>query len=321
MEKQLDTATPHDGNWHILVIGFPSITKPLVLASGISLRPLAQPLSIFDLAASGAAGFDTWAVLVPVAAACTCEIETARDANTTPGYDTLNRAWLVSALLVLRGFTRHLCVACSAYSWNLVAGHQSRTAPIFHQQLAVEGVENAVFKSKRDLPRFHGKLLDFHLSMISISAARADEITELDATWVRDRFDTFNRLAADNEPFRFALQSSIDWRYAKDARSAVARLWSGIEAIFGINSELVYRISLLSASLLASRGHERKEKFNEVKQLYGLRSKAVHGEAMTEAKLAQALNGSFRLLAELLLLSVERGHALSQDDFDRAVFD
>lgn len=321
METHTDKDAPHDGNWHILVIGFPPIAKPLALASGLSLRPLVEPLSVFDLAASGAAGFRTWAVLEPVAAACTCEIETARDADITPGYDTLNRAWLASALLVLRGFTRHLCVACSSYSWSEIAGHQKRTAPIFHQQLADEGPHNAVYSSKRQLPRFHGNLLDFHLSMIVNSASRTDEISETDAVWVRENFDTFNRLSANNEPFRFALESSIDWRYAKDARSAVARLWSGIEAIFGINSELVYRISLLSASLLVSRGQERKEKFNEVKHLYGLRSKAVHGEKMTEAKLAEALNGSFHLLADLLLLAVERGHALSQDDFDQAVFE
>ena len=321
METQPYKDAPHEGNWHLLVIGFPHVAKPLALASGISLRPLFEPLSLFDLAASGAAGFRTWAVLVPVAGACTCEIETAFDSDVTPGYDKLNRAWLASAMLVLRGFTRHLCVACSSYSWNDIAGHQKRTASVFHQQFTDEGPENAVYSSKRALPSFQGNLLDFHLKLIVNSASRTDEISETDAAWVYDNFDKFNRLAANNEPFQFALESCVDWRYAKDARSAVARLWSGIEAIFGISSELVYRISLLSASLLVSRGPERKEKFNEVKQLYGLRSKAVHGEKLTDAKLAEALNGSFLLLADLLMLAVERGHAFSQDDFDRAVFE
>ncbi len=321
MESQSDKDTSHDGNWHVLVIGFPPVAEPLTLAPGISLRPLSEPLSVFDLAAAGAAGFRGWAVLEPVAASCTCEIETVRDADVSPGYDTLNRTWLASALLVLRGFTNHLCVACSSYSWNEVAGHQKRTAPIFHQPLVDEGPHEAVYSSKRDLPKFHGDLLDFHLNIIVNTASRTDEISETDAVWIRKNFDTFDRLAANSEPFRFALESSIDWRYAKDARSAVARLWSGIEAIFGISSELVYRISLLSASLLVSRGTERKEKFHEVKQLYGLRSKAVHGAKMTDDKMADAVNGSFQLLADLLLLAVERGHSLSQDDFDIAVFE
>lgn len=321
MESQTDKDATLDGNWHVLVMGFPPVAKQLTLAPGISLRPIIEPLSVFDLAASGAAGFRTWAVLEPVAATCTCEIESACDSDVTPGYDTLNRAWLASAMLVLRGFTRHLCVACSSYSWNQIAGHQKRTASVFHQQLCDEGAHNAPHSSKRDLPKFQGNLLDFHLKIIVNSGSRTDEISETDAAWVYDKFGTFNRLAANSEPFRFALESSIDWRYAKDTRSAVARLWSGIEAIFGISSELVYRISLLSASLLESRGAARKERFNEIKQLYGLRSKAVHGEKLTDAKLAEALDGSFHLLANLLLLAVERGHAFSQDDFDRAVFE
>ena len=152
----------------------------------------------------------------------------------------------------------------------------------------------------------------------------ADELTGnlvyLKLPWIREHYDVFNDLAASSEPFKFALEAAIDWRFAKDARSAVARLWSGIEAIFGITSELVYRLSLLAASLLAERGDARKAKFEAVKKLYGLRSKTVHGEPLSEDKLASALNDSYHLLADLLILSIHRGHVLGQDDFDQAVF-
>ena len=205
-----------------------------------------------------------------------------KDAAILPGYGTLNRAWLASTLLVLRGFTRHLCVACSSYSWNIVAGHQERTSHVFQQQLREEGPDAAVYKSKRDLPRFQGNLLDFHLTLLTNKDARTDEVSLEDAGWIHQHFDVFNNLAAQSQPFRFALEAAIDWRFAKDARSAVARLWSGIEAIFGITSELVYRISLLSACLLAERGDTRKAKFEQVKKLYGLRSKVVHGEQLTD---------------------------------------
>jgi len=73
-----------------------------------------------------------------------------------PGYDTLHRAWLASGLLMLRGFVRHLCVACNSYSWNIIAGHQGRTAHVFQQQLQEEGPDAAVYKSKRDLPTLGG---------------------------------------------------------------------------------------------------------------------------------------------------------------------
>jgi len=307
-------------NWYVLVAGLGHLSVARPLAPGVTLRPLPQRLTVFDLAAAGAAGFREWAVLEPFAPVCTCEIETARDSSTLPGYDTLNRAWLVSALLVLRGFTQHLSIACSAYSWNEIAGHQERTSGAFKEQLQEEGVEAAVHRSSRKLPRFSGNTLDFHLKMLIDDQARDDEVGEDDARWVSTHFPTFNRLASDSASFRLALEAAVDWRYAKEPRSAVARLWSGIEAMFGISSELMYRIALISASLLEPRGDTRRSRFTEIKRLYNLRSKAVHGEALSEEKLSFAMNTSFRLLRDIMLLTIERGHVLTQADFDDAVF-
>lgn len=320
MSNQSPPPQAYDGNWYVLIAGLSRPTTVLTLAPGVSLRALEQPLTVFDLASAGAVGFRGWAVLEPVAPGCCSEIESAKDAAILPGYDTLNRAWLASALLVLRGFTRHLCVACSSYSWNIVAGHQERTSHVFQKQLREEGPEAAVHKSKRELATFQGNLLDFHLTLLINKDARTGEVTAEDAVWIHDHFDVFNDLAAKSQSFRFALEAAIDWRYAKDARSAVARLWSGIEAIFGITSELVYRISLLSACLLAEHGESRKAKFEEVKKLYGLRSKVVHGEQLPDDKVASALNDSYHLLADLLLLSINKGRVLGQEDFDQAVF-
>lgn len=294
-----------NSNWHVLVAGLRCVPNAVKLAPGVTLQPLSEPISVFDLAAAGAAGFKSWALLEPVASACTCEIASSPIEGSRPGYDTLNRAWLASSLLVLRGFTKHLALACSSYSWNQIAGHQRRTSN----------------NSNGDLPQFVGHILDFHLNVVVNSDARTDYVSPDDIQWISGRFDSFNDMASNSDSFRFALESSIDWRFTKDCRSAIARLWSGIEAIFGISSELVYRISLLSASLLAPRGARRREKFQEVKKLYGLRSKAVHGAKLSDENMAVALNGSFRLLADLLLLAIERGQALTQDDFDNAVFD
>src|SRR4051794_14143206 len=95
-----------DGNWYVLLAGLARFETSLILAPGLGLRPLESSLSVFDLAAAGAVGFRGWAALEQFAPSCTAEIESAKDANTTPGYDTLNRAWLATGLLVLRGFTR-----------------------------------------------------------------------------------------------------------------------------------------------------------------------------------------------------------------------
>lgn len=145
-------------------------------------------------------------------------------------------------------------------------------------------------------------------------------MSDEDAAWIFKHFEVFNKLASQSHSFRFALEAAMDWRFATEPRSAISRLWSGIEAVFGITSELVYRISLLSACLLAERGDERLKKFQNVKTLYGLRSKVVHGEQLSGEKMTSALNDSYHLLADLLILTISTGHVLDQSDFDTAVF-
>ena len=309
-----------DGNWYVLAAGLPSPTKPLVLAPGLSVRPLSSELTVFDLAAAGGVGFREWATLEPFVTECTCEIESAEDSDTSPGDDTLNRAWLASALLVLRGFSQHVCLACSSYSWSTIAGHQARTSDVFRQQLIREGVEAAVYRSERHLPPFHGNLLDHHLQTLSVGGSRQDPVNEADAEWCQTHFATFNTLAAESDRFRFALEGAMDWRYAIDLRSAIARIWSAIEGIFGSDAGSSYRMSLFAASLLEPRGEARKTRFASVGGLYRVRSKAVHGEHILEDNLKRATRESISLLQELILLTIEKGHVLGRDDFDAAVF-
>ena len=98
-----------------------------------------------------------------------------------------------------------------------------------------------------------------------------------DAAWIAKHFETFNRLASKSEPFRLALEAAIDWRFAKEPRVAVGRLWSGIEAVFGITSELVYRISILTSC--SSRSKEGT--FSE-RTISTMRSLAERGTSCTE---------------------------------------
>jgi hypothetical protein len=134
------------------------------------------------------------------------------------------------------------------------------------------------------------------------------------ATWVKERFESFNSLAAESKAFRYALESAVDWRYATDKRAAIARLWGGIESVFGIKSELVYRLSLHVASLLAEPGPTRIDRFREIKKLYGVRSKAVHGERLDDGKVQAALDQSHEVLRDLLVYCAELGRVPTEAD-------
>lgn len=303
-----------DGAWYVLIAGMPPVEPPLQLAEGVTLRPLGDRLSIFDLAAVGAVGFREWAVLEPVAGGCCNEVVTARSAARKPGYDALNRAWLASALLALNGYTQFISVACSAYSWRKVAGHQRRASDLGERSTTESRADPRDDQPVSRLPEFSGGLLDYRLRLIQVADSRLGPPTEEDAVWVYDHFEDFNRLAAEDEAFRFALEAALDWRYATDARAAVARIWAGLEGLFGIKSELVFRFSSIAASLLEPRGRGRVSRFGSIKGLYAARSKIVHGSNADEEYIQRALDGSYTLLRELLLVVIERGKTLSRDE-------
>jgi hypothetical protein len=303
--------------WHVLVCGLSLAGESFDLGSSLTLRRLVHPLSVFDLAAAGAAGFRQWAVLEPLASAATCEIVSPVQSAQAPGYDALNMGWLVSSLLVMRGFAHHLCPAVSGYSWNLVAGHQRQTSSSFREQLADEGVDKAVFESHRALPPFKGGLLDFHLSLLVTGDEREPTLDAAESEWIATHLSQFNQLASGDERFRFALEASIDWRYSKDTRAAIARLWAGIESLFGLSAELVYRIALFGSIGLAPRGEARLQAFRRIKGAYAIRSKAVHGEALAAEKLASGMSEAYEILRLLLLHCVIRGSVPNEEDLYR----
>jgi len=304
-------------SWNVLVCGLPLAGDTFDLGSSLVLRRLNTSLSVFDLAACGAVGFREWATLEPLAGSATAEIASPVGAATVPGYDALNKCWLISSLLVIRGFARHICPAVSSYSWNFIAGHQKSASPMFRQQLAEEGLKKAVFEPRGSLPPFKGGLLDYHLQLLLPKETRSTPFDATEAQWFVENLERFNQLAATDERFRFALEASVDWRYAKEPRAALARVWAGIESLLGINSELVYRVSLTSATLIAPRGEDRISAFKRIKTTYGIRSKAVHGEPIAVERLFTGLHESFDVLRALLLDAIEQGRVRGEDDFLR----
>jgi len=291
----------------------------MLVAPGLTLRRIPDKLTVFDLAAAGSVGFREWALLEPILPTCTVELESAKEAAVVPGYDHLNRGWLISSLLLLRGFGEHLAVACASYSWLQIAGHQKRTSGSFHEQLRNQGVLKAIYRPIASLPEFSGGLLDFHVRLITLREFTARPVTVEDAKWLQEHFDAFNELCTANRPFRLALEALADCRYSQNSRVAIARLWSGIESLFSVSAELVYRISIVGASLLTDRGKERIEKFSQLKKLYGLRSKAVHGEHLSDESLADAVDQSFALLRDLLLVALKKRSHFTAEIMDNAV--
>lgn len=76
----------------------------------------------------------------------------------------------------------------------------------------------------------------------------------------------------------------------------------------------------MSASVLHPKGPQRRDCFHRVKKLYGIRSKAVHADNVSDECLAKGLDDSFCLLRDLLLAFVEHGKEYSEEDYEAAIF-
>jgi hypothetical protein len=137
-------------------------------------------------------------------------------------------------------------------------------------------------------------------------------------TWARANLKSFESLQKD-ETFTTSLMSYTNSHHLFGHRSRIMQLWSGIECLFKVNSEIARTLAMYSALLLeqADAGL-RYELFKEVKKDYGTRSKVVHGNSVTNDALEDAYLRASNLLARLLSRCVELSRVPSIEELDRA---
>lgn len=98
----------------------------------------------------------------------------------------------------------------------------------------------------------------------------------------------------------FATAVNALWSYRQSLRPSVqlAILWAGIEALFRVQAELRFRISLLTSKFLDGDADE----YIAIRKLYDDRSKAVH-EGIVKSKVA--VESTAALLHKLILKCIE----------------
>jgi len=132
-------------------------------------------------------------------------------------------------------------------------------------------------------------------------------LTEEQIAWIESNFSAARELL-DVEPFRNAIHTLASYRWHSMPRAQLALLWSAIEGLFTIESELVFRVSLYIAKFLHPGDLEQQRAaFSSVKKLYNFRSKAVHGGKI-KGDFKQVVRESVDLLNLLVMRCVaERG--------------
>lgn len=146
-------------------------------------------------------------------------------------------------------------------------------------------------------PKSNLHVTNYHLR--GLSGGKIHTVTEDEAVWIEKHIEKARSLM-DNSAFQNAVHSLSSYYWHPHPKAQLAVLWSGIEGLFNIESELVFRISLYAARFLAPNDEaERRRVFSEVKRLYKQRSAAVHGSTL-KGDSAQAVEDSTRLLLRIM---------------------
>ncbi len=137
--------------------------------------------------------------------------------------------------------------------------------------------------------------------------------------WIDDHLTNFMELT--NYPnFYLAADSLCTHHQIGNERMVVAILWSGIEALFGINSELRFRVAAYVATILEPRGDTRLELYRRLKKLYDIRSKAVHGGKVSLKQLHEHIVEVRKLLSRLLCKFIEEKKIPTEEELDSLLF-
>lgn len=147
-------------------------------------------------------------------------------------------------------------------------------------------------------PKSRVQITNFHLrGMVS----EPFEISEDQCVWIENHIGDARTLM-DNPAFRNAVHCMATYRWHSMPRARIALIWAGIEGLFGIESELRFRLSQFAARFLEpGDANAAKKLFVKIQKIYSSRSKAVHGSKMKEDTAEVA-----RESAELLLALVRR---------------
>jgi hypothetical protein len=155
-------------------------------------------------------------------------------------------------------------------------------------------------------------LMVTHRYFTGVNARPDQQLTPSDEAWLEANIETARTLQK-NLSFQTAVHSLASFHWHPHPRIRLALIWSGIEALFGVDSEVVFRVSLYTARFLAPHDEsERSKIFANVKRLYKIRSAAVHGSKM-KGDVQLAVQESAELLRRLIRRCVENNELPSVD--------
>jgi hypothetical protein len=256
------------------------VPEEFALAPGITIQPN-PPHFDLQAVADGCKTLPEYAVVLSMMEFASFYLEIHEEAGEKElATKTWNSLWLFSLLAIA---CQHPCA--SLYSWS---GSQKVRFAVATPHTAFRTPENPI-------------------------QASGDQLA-----WARTNLSNFEAVQ-DVGTFTTALRSYINAHHLFGYKARIMQLWSGIECLFTVSSEISRTLAMYSALLLEEGDANLRYKcFKEIKKEYGIRSKVVHGTIEDDDDLKEAYGRASNLLARLLLRCVELSRVPTTEELDRA---
>jgi hypothetical protein len=256
------------------------VSEEFALAPGIIIRP-DPPHFNLQAVADGCGTLSEYAVVLSMMEFATFYLEIHEEAG---GKELLVKTWNSLWLFPLLAIAcQHPCA--SLYSWS---GSQKVSFAVATAHTAFRTPESPI-------------------------QASADQLA-----WARTNLSNFEAIQ-NFGTFTTALRSYTNAHHLFGYKARIMQLWSGIECLFMVSSEISRTLAMYSALLLEEDDANLRYKcFKEIKKEYGVRSKVVHGTIKDDDDLKEAYARASKLLARLLLRCVELSRVPTTEEFDRA---
>lgn len=172
-------------------------------------------------------------------------------------------------------------------------------APFSFTQEHLDALEAEMRKIDQPIEQI-AKAEYIHITNYELRALLSDiyNISEEDELWLEKYYKTAYKLL-EKDSFQTAVHTMASYRWHSVPRVQLAVIWSGIESLFNVNTEVSFRISLYIANFLGENEAQAQQIFKQVRKMYSSRSSAVHGNK-TKDNLESAVEESANLLTRIL---------------------
>lgn len=276
--------------WHFAIVGLQTVDEPFPISERATLRPVLEPPGEVELARA----LSEKSKLSAVARySGYINYELSVDANGTSGENgAFTLAWWVLSAIRIRTLADFLVPLASDQSWSTISALDDGACHV---------------RILEDTPRAR-------------RFGTVVAVSRNDLDWVEQHILSLAGLL-ETPKFRLAVDCLTTHPHEASLRMTTASLWSGVEALVGVSSELRFRVSALVASYIEPRGASRVSLYKRLKALYDFRSKAVHGAALSDARLNAHIADVRAILSLLVCRMVEAKAVPSDDEWESALLE